>query len=205
MILIDVQNFLELPDWKKIQFKMTQSKFNNYPIQTKQQEYERRDLILQICSYFAMQDFKEFIDNISQITFDGLWPMAMELFITPRLLDILPYQKLLKFSYCNCCANYQGYNKQKIYSQLNKTKVHSIFGICTLAQNENYSKSLIRVSPYQRCVSWNPLRIYEQIIDFQIKSFLERKNNIYTYKDYKKDLNTIDIWDYFQNRYKTKG
>lgn len=204
MLKIDIDQFLELPDWKKIQLKMTQSKFNSYPIQTQEQEHDRKLAILNICAHFAMQDFDTFIEKTSQATLDGLWPMAMELFITPQLLDIIPYQYLLEFGNCYCCANFQGYNKIN-YRAVYNSNIIPLFGICKIAKDEGLSNTLTRVIPGQCCVAWNPLRMYEQIIDFRIRTLLKSKKLKYDYSDYKKDLNTIDLWDYFQNRYKARG
>lgn len=204
MFKMDINQFLELPDWKKIQLKMTQSKFNSYPIQTQEQEQERRLSILGICAHFAIQDFDTFILNISQSTLDGLWPRAMELFITPKLFDVVSINSLLDFGYCYCCEGFQGYNNTG-YRSIKNSKVTPLYGICRQARQEGLSKSLTRVNPNQRCISWNPLRMYEQIIDSRIKNTFAQKNISYYYEDYKKDLNTIDLWDYFQNRYKSRG
>jgi hypothetical protein len=204
MLKMDINQFLELPDWKKIELKMTQSKFNSYPIQTQEQEHDRRLSILSICAHFAMQDFDMFINSISQRTLDGLWPTAMELFITPHLLDVMPYTNLLEFGNCYCCQNFQGYNRIS-YRSVKKSSVIPLFGICVKAKNEGYSRALARVNPNQRCISWNPIVMYEQIIDFRIKNIFKQKRADYSYLDYKKDLATINIWDYFQNRYKAKG
>jgi hypothetical protein len=204
MLQMDIDQFLDLPDWKKIQLKMTQSKFNSYPIQTRQQEDNRREAILAICAHFAMQGYDSFINMISQRTLDGLWPTAMELFITPKLFDIISYINLLKFGHCYFCDHFQGHNKIS-YRSINKfnLKVTPLYGICLNAKNEGYSKALSRVIPNQRCVAWTPLAMYEQILDYHIKLILF--NSHYRYSDYIKDLNTIDIWDYFQNRYKARG
>lgn len=204
MIQIDVKQFLDLPDWKKIELKMTQSKFNSYPIQTEQQELHRRIGIFSICAHFAMQDFNVFMNTISQTTLDGLWPMAMELFITPRILDFISIDFFEKFGICYYCEDFQGYNKID-YRVRKKAKVRSIYGKCKQASEITENRSLMRVLPEQRCVSWNPLRLIEQIIDQKIKNLLEQKSSMYYYDDYKKDIKTIDLWDYFQNRYKSRG
>lgn len=201
---MDINQFLGLPDWKKIQLKLTQSKFNAYPIQTEEQQINRHESILGICAHFAMQDYDLFIETISQATLDGLWPMAMELFVTPRLLDIMPYNELLEFGHCYCCEHFQGHNTIT-YRSLRYAPVIPLFGICKRAKSEGYSKSLTRVTPDQRCVSWNPLKFYEDVIDYRIKRRTSQTNANYVYDDYHKDLNTVDLWHYFQNRYKSKG
>lgn len=198
---------MKLPDWKKIELKMTQSKFNSYPIQTEEQEYNRRISILNICAYFAMTDFDSFVDSLSQNSLDGIWPLAMELFVTPRLLDnkIVPYKELLTFGRCYCCENFGGHND--IYQpKLRNKKLIPLYGICmNTKDSKRFSGILSRVRPQQRCISWNPLKIYEQVIDFRIKKLFEKKYTSYRYEDYMIDLRTIDIWDFFQNKYKLKG
>lgn len=202
MIQMDVNQFLELPDWKKMELKMTQSKFNSYPIQTDEQELKRRISVLQICSHFAMKEFEEFINMISQKTLDGLWPIAMELFVTPRLLDNINFDDLLEFGNCYCCEYFQGYNKIHLRA-VKKSKVIPLLGICSRARSANLSKALMRVSPEQCCIAWNPKKMYEDTIDYRIKKRFAEIKSSYYYDDYQKDLKSIDIWDFFQNNYKS--
>ena len=201
MIGMDIQKFLDLPDWQKVELKRTQRKFNSYPMQTQKQELDRRVSVLTLCAHFAMKDYDTFIDQISQKTLDGLWPSAMELFVTPKLFDVIPIDLLTNFSYCYCCTSFIGYNKMH-YRAVKYSKVTPLYGICKLAKDEPMiERSLIRVNPKQRCVAWNPLRMYEQITDFHIKQFLNHQKTPYSYIDYQRDLKTINIFDYFQNRY----
>jgi hypothetical protein len=196
-----------LPDWRKIELKLTQSKFNNYPVQTIEQESTRRDAVLQICAYFAMVNFDEFVDTLHQNTFDGIWPLAMELFITPRLLDqgVTPYKQLLAFGKCYCCEHFKGYNNT-YQPVLGKKNIIPLYGVCSKTRiKKKYSRILSRVRPDQRCVSWNPMRIYQQAINARIKNLFDEKYTDYSYNDYLMDLKTIDIWDFFQNRYKLKS
>ena len=205
MIPADINQFLKLSDWKKIEFKLTQSKFNSYPLQTPEQENDRKKAVLQICAWFAMQDFDKFMKTISyQQSLDGLWPNAMELFVTPKLLDIMPYYEFLEFGSCYCCEHYQGYNKIN-YRSVKKSNIISLFGICKLIKNEEHSSVLNRVSPNQVCVSWNPLKMYEDIMDYRIRETCIQKNMLYSYEDYIQDINIVNLWDYFQNRYKSEG
>ena len=203
----DVQEFLQLPDWRKIELKLTQSKFNSYPVQTFEQENDRRTAVLKICAYFAMVNFDEFVETLHQNSFDGIWPFAMELFVTPRLLDryVTPYKELLVFSRCYCCKHFKGYNNT-YQPVLNKKKIVPLYGVCLNTRiRKKYSKILSRVRPDQRCVSWNPIKIYQQAINARIKNLFMKKYTDYQYEDYLMDLRTIDIWDFFQNKYKTKS
>lgn len=202
MLQMDVKQFLELPDWKKVQLKLSNVKFNNYPIQTEEQELKRRISVLSLCSHFAMQDTFTFINSISQSTLDGLWPSAMELFVTPKSLEYIPLNILFRFGYCYCCNNFQGYNRIHYDRIIKNSNIYPMYGICALAKEDKLPSNLIRVSPQQRCVAWNPLRMYEQITDYQIKKWFQDQSKEYSYKDYKKDLETISLFDYFQNRYK---
>lgn len=201
---MDIDQFLGLPDWRKVELKCTNTKFNSYPIQTQEEENIRRVSILSICAHFAMQNYKYFIENISQATLDGLWPSAMELFVTPKFLNHLPFNILTKYGYCYCCESYQGYNKTS-FRTMKTTKQKSImplYGICKQAQRNIKQKNLIRVTPFQRCVTWQPLRMYEQIIDYDIKLWFERNYRIYHFEDYQLDLRNIYLFDYLQNNYK---
>ena len=205
MIQMDINQFLELPDWKKIELKMAQNKYIRYPVQTDEQELNRRISVLQICSHFAMQEFNEFINTISQKTLDGLWPIAMELFVTPKLLDdsVMDWHDLLEFSNCYCCEYFHGFNKVHIRA-IRRSKIIPLFGICGCADNSDLSKALTRVSPDQRCIAWNPKKMYEDTIDYRIKKRFAQTQSTYYYDDYQKDLKTIDIWTYFQNNYKSR-
>jgi hypothetical protein len=137
-------------------------------------------------------------------TLDGLWPSAMELFVTPKFLSYVPVRLLTNYGYCYCCENYQGYNKTSFRTMnSNKRKViQPLYGICKLAKRQISQSNLIRVTPYQRCVAWQPLRMYEQIIDYHIELWFDKNYRKYHIEDYMIDLRTIYLFDYLQNKYK---
>ena len=72
MLQMDVKQFLELTDWKKVQLKLSNVKFNNYPIQTEEQELKRRISVLSLCSHFAMQDTFTFINSVVAVLITSL-------------------------------------------------------------------------------------------------------------------------------------
>lgn len=207
---LDIDTFLNLPDWRKVQLKIKYGKFNDYPIQTIEEENNRINGLIAMCAHFANKSFDDYIEskngfNISAIR---LWPLAMDLFITPKLFDVINVRKLCHFGYCICCQYFVGINKLHRSKNV-KRNVVSIYGDCALINKRKFryrhiknNETFKRVKPYFRCIAWNPLEIYVSLTDIYIKKVLTEENkNRYDYEDYKKDLNLINIKDYFINQY----
>lgn len=201
---IDYKQFLELPDWKKMRLIDKKEQFRKFPIQTKEQESRRKIAILKICAHFTMQSFNDFIMNNDTSYFNlyALWPKAVDLFITPKLLDVVPINMFTYYGNCYCCENFNGCNKM-CFGLVQKSNVVPIYGICAeLVMDRGLTPNFYRVTPDKVCTVWNPLPFYEQILDYNIKKlFAENKTNGYEYKDYKMDMKNISFWKYFAGFY----
>lgn len=202
----DIIQFLKLPDWKKISCKINYPKFNSYPIQTKEQEHKRSEMLYALCAHFAMMNYDEFINSLSS-PIDDIWPRAMELFITPTLLDLVNLNTLIKYAYCPFCEYYAGLRIQpRIWDRMNRFKVIPVYGRCDIIENTNNNINLGHISSHvsimQRCPGWNPIPMIESTIDLNIKKLFASENFPYYYSDYKKDLEYLDLWDFLRNRYR---
>lgn len=200
--------FIKLPDWKKFELKNKDRKFfKKYPVMTKEQEYKRWSILVNLCTYFSQINLDE-----QTVSFDleEIWPEALSLFITPKLLEIFPMDLILEFGKCYFCKHYKGHNKIP-YKELEKINVTFLYGICNI---DNYDPSdpygiynddssyfafsyEDRVIPLMNCCQfWTPNLFNETIIEHRIKKFLEENKN-YDYDDYKLDLRRIKLWDFF--------
>lgn len=208
---MDVDNFLNLPDWQKIELKRTTYGLNRFPLQTLEQELNRRVVMLEICALFNNRPYYEFVSGINQSTLDGLWPTGMELFITPRLLDVMPVFVMTEYAMCYCCKHYCGYSGSHYLLRrefAGKRKVISLFGSCQLAKEviNPINQDLIRVQPEHRCIGWFPTIFYSHATEMKIKRWLKNPEIDYAYEDYMRDLGLVNIFDFFQNRYRrTRG
>ena len=59
-----------------------------------------------------------------------------------------------------------------------------------------------RVSPFQRCMFWNPVPMVDDLIDVKIKKMFTNANLPYYYDDYINDLSYVDFWSFLLNRYR---
>lgn len=209
----DVDRFLKLPDWKKISYKVSHPKFDNYPIQTKEQETHRIEMLYAICAHFAMLNYDAFLESLTNPIRD-VWPNAMELFVTPTLLDFVELKTLVEYGYCPFCEYYDGYRVQpRMWSRIAKSKIIPVYGRCTVIEKDTQNFEIIKnmlyvnnisdhVSSHQRCYCWNPISMIEGIIDLKIKKLIASNKFPYYYSDYRNDLHYLNLWDFLQNRYR---
>lgn len=181
-----------------------------------------------LCDSYA---FAEFMEERNNNDIFGYWPNTLSLFITPRLLDIYPVENITNFGYCTTCISYRGYNKisktmidffhedatqyqkhRKPYESkiLKRNKVLALYGKCSHIryphippQYEHKEESLNRVHPFFRCVAWNPSVLYKQIIFSRIIKYLNEYDHIYSNEDYGSDIEYINIFEYFADKYKS--
>ena len=205
MFELNINQFLTLPDWKKIQLWTKEKAFKKYPFQTKEQEFNRKIIILKICSFFLMEE--EFSDYVDLIDYDSIdikriqnfhWPSLIEHYLTPKFLDILPeyFYYFFEHAMCYCCDHFIGYNKRTILS-VEKTPIIPLYGICEQMRNSNFEN--FRVFPTTRCSLWSPKQFYECLLRIKAKKIIEKNNGSYQYSEYEKDLKFIHFWTYFKN------
>lgn len=194
--------YLELPDWKKVGLKIGRSDFSTYPLQTKEQRNNRKYQILRLCAYFQFIKTNAFIRNHrnhNENTLDGVWNPTMEKWITPRSLDIINFPQLISdYAICYACEHYGSYRNSH-YMLRTKMKKHRKIvpfnGVCTHEVRYGFI-----IDPEFRCENWSPFWFYQKIIDNRIKRILNKSE--YSIKDYEKDLDCVDLFDYFQDRYR---
>jgi len=195
-----IQDFLILPDWIKVQLKMSEKHYFSYPFMTEEEEQRRKEKIYLIASHFSKISFNDLTNNPTY-TLDDTWPYILEKFITPKLLDIAPIEFWCNFGHCYFCAHWKGYKKIH-YKLLIKKKIKKIIpfsGICRIQKKEDKRRNLISNS-FDCCNLWLPDRLYQQIFMIEIENFLNIHSS-YTHEDYVYDLHNINIWDYFFNKY----
>lgn len=195
-----VQDFLTLPDWIKVQLKMSEKHYSSYPFMTDEEEQRRKEKIYLIASHFSKINFNDLINNPAY-TLDDTWPYILEKFITPKLLDLASIEFWCSFGHCYFCAHWKGYKKTH-YKLLLKNKVKKIIpfsGICRIKKGKDKRRNLISNS-FDCCNVWLPDRLYQQIFMLKIERFLNN-NDSYTNEDYIYDLHNINIWDYFFDKY----
>ena len=205
--VMDYDGFLELPDHQKVELKLCQSKFANFPLMSNETFSARQSLIYHIAAHFGKMDVRELMSDPSK-TLDNAWPRYFELIITPRLLDYLDLEFFTRYGMCYCCKHYIGYNHMH-YKMLGRkgNKVIPISGRCKQQFNdvEEYKtkrKRFTIVTPDYRCHMWYPFALFYNSLQYQIMdNVIEAKGSTYSYNDYALDLKYIDFWRYFFNKY----
>jgi hypothetical protein len=199
---MDIKNFLQLPDWKKIQLKMQDSKFKDFPVMNDYQSGERKLKILRICAYFSRYTPKEMLElaTSGQVNPGEYWPIFFEMLITPKLLDLISVEDVTtKLSNCYTCQNWNGYNKKDL-KILHKSNVKPMLGLCEKDDPEDpeYDKRLNVVGPFDKCQFWSPQRLY--VTRFKNKIYSIIQENDYALEDFNKDK-FINLWGYINNAY----
>jgi hypothetical protein len=195
-----IQDFLILPDWIKVQLKMSEKSYSAYPFMTDEEEQNRKEKIYLIASHFSQISFEELTEN-PKYTLDDTWPYILEKFITPKLLGLLPIDFWSRFGFCFFCINWNGYKKMhyKILSKNKYKKIIPFSGKCKIRKSNDKRKILITNS-FNCCNRWIPEKLFQQIFSIDIENFL-KKNNFYNFEDYIYDLHNVNIWDYFFDKY----
>lgn len=196
-----IQKFLTLPDWKKVELKLNDEKYFTYPFMTDEEEQRRKEKIYLIASYYSKISFEDLTEN-PDYSLDNTWPSILERFMTPKLLDYAPLEFWCQFGCCYCCAHWRG-SKKSHFKLIFKKKSNGPFplsGICA-AQRSKKDKRKSLITKYNHCCStWLPNRLYQSIYSVNIERGL-KNNKEYKLKDYQRDLSTINIWDYFFDKY----
>lgn len=195
-----IQDFLILPDWIKVQLKMSEESYSTYPFMTDEEEQRRKEKIYLIASHFSQTNFDVLTDNPAY-TLDDTWPYILEKFITPKLLDLVPTNFWCKFGFCFFCAHWGGYKKIhfKLLLKNKFKKVIPFSGKCRIQKFNDRRRTLVSNAAHC-CNLWLPDRIYQTIYSIEIEKFLQH-NNLYNNEDYVYDLHNINIWDYFFDKY----
>jgi len=210
MIIKDEIEFLNLPDWKKVHLKISYSKFINYRLMTEEQEFTRRQKIYKIASHYGHVDL-DILQNDSNITLDNSWPKNVEKFITPKLLDLFNTNWFCKFGYCFFCNYFDGFNKMHFkffFAKIPKNQTVPFSGRCkhilnrTISNDSSaYGRKRNFVDPRFSCFLWEPMQLYFQIIQMNIANKLDQFNSNYHIRDYVYDLQNVNLWNYFFNKY----
>jgi hypothetical protein len=191
----EMEEFLKLPDWKKMQLKKIATKYNNYPVMTKEQESLRIVKIFQITCHFGNMPL-DTIENNPFLSVEGMWPKAYELFLTPRLLDEFDINFIINISYCLFCSFWKGYRKEFLkLSSIKNIKVLPISGHCLLAVAKYGMNRQSMVSPHSKCPAWAPTKFFSQLIIQHILTHLNKTS--YTSIEFLKDKKLISFWEYF--------
>ena len=196
-----IQDFLILPDWKKVELKINDQKYFTYPFMTNEEEYRRKEKIYQITSHYSKISFEDLTEH-PDYTLDDTWPSILERFMTPKLLDFAPLDFWCQFGYCYCCTHWRGLKKThfKLIARNKSNGPFPFSGICA-AQRSKKDKRKRLIAKYTDCCStWLPNRLYQSIYTVSIEKGL-KNNKLYNLKDYQRDLSTINIWDYFFDKY----
>jgi hypothetical protein len=195
-----IQDFLTLPDWIKVQLKMSEKGYSSYPFMTDEEEQTRKEKIYLIASHFSKISFKELTEDPSY-TLDDTWPYALEKFITPKLLGYVSIDFWCRFGFCYFCAHWGGYKKThfKLILKNKFKKIIPFSGKCRIRRSEDRRRILI-TGFNQCCNMWMPERLYQQIYSIDIERLL-KQNSLYEYDDYVYDLHNVNIWDYFFDKY----
>lgn len=188
--ITNLDTFLRLPDWKKVELKIKDWKYRNYPLMTQEQENTRINKIFQIILLFN-KDLN--LQNQEQVNLRGYWPVFLESIITPRLLDLLPLELFINdFSNCVHCRSFIGFNKNHI--KMKQPKVIPLKGFCDNDMKQKH------INPRNSCNLWIPANLIMQIIHKRIEDFLINCEE-YSFEEYKEDLINICFWDYFFDEY----
>lgn len=199
-----IQDFLILPDWIKVQLKISEQIYSTYPFMTDEEEQTRKEKIYTIASHFSKIDFEDLTEN-PKYTLDDTWPYTLEKYITPKLLGLFSVNFWCKFGFCYFCNHWTGYKKLH-YKMLLKNRFKKVIpfsGKC----NMNYPKDKRRkqvTNAAHCCAKWLPDNLYNSIITYQIEEILKNKKLKYNYEDYIYDLHNINLWDYFFDKYSAK-
>jgi len=186
----NLDDFLLLPDWKKVELKIKSRKYVNYPLMTQEQENTRINKILQIVLLFN-KDIN--LQDHEQVSLQGHWPIFLESIITPKLLDVLPLELFINsFGNCLHCRSFIGFNKNHIKTK--RPKIIPLKGFCDNDMKQKY------INPQNACNLWIPANFIMQIIHKRIGAFLSNCGE-YSFEEYKEDLMNICFWDYFFDTY----
>jgi hypothetical protein len=190
----EVEVFLKLPDWKKMELRRG-AKYTNFPLMTKDQEIDRTLKIFSVLCHFGNTTVND-IDNSPFMSLDGMWPKSYDWFLTPRLLDSFDINFILKLSYCLYCRFWEGHRKEfiKIY-RLNAIKVLPISGYCVRAIPFYGRKRESMIAPNAKCAKWEPADFYKQVIMQRILTEIEKIG--YSHEEFLKDKKHVDFWDFF--------
>jgi hypothetical protein len=199
-----IQDFLILPDWKKVQLKINEKRYLTYPYMTNEEEQRRKEKIYMIASHFSKVDFNDLIEN-PIYTLDDTWPLLLEKFITPKLLDLVPIEFWCQFGQCYFCAHRRGDKKThfKLILKKKSLKAFPLSNYCRIKKSRSDKRRNLIVRYNHCCSVWLPDRLYQGIYSINIENFL-KFNNFYSLKDYISDLRNINIWDYFFDKYSTE-
>lgn len=196
-----IQDFLILPDWRKVQLKMNEERYLTYPYMTNEEEQQRKYKIYVIASHFSKVAFDDLVENPAY-TLDDTWPHILEKFITPKLLDIIPLKFWCQFGKCYFCAHWRGCKKTyfKLIFKKRSNKAFPFSNYCRIKKSKTDKRRNLIVKYDHCCNVWLPDQLYQQIYLINIEKFL-MSNDSYNIGDYIYDLRKINMWDYFFNKY----
>ena len=120
---LTVENFLKLPDWKKVELKKKKECFSSMPLMTEEEKERRTWVLFEIAAHFNKKDVQEIIDS-GQDPLD-LIPYFLKSLLFPKLLDMLytgRHDNMIKeLGICYTCTAYE------CYSGLHYKKIVSLF------------------------------------------------------------------------------
>lgn len=185
-------------DYHRKQLKICREDLSSLPVMPEDLREERYEKMMDLCEHFATTAKDRDDENMFHF-----WPMYLNLFMTPRLFDIIPNSWFTQeFGFCFACDHFKGQKKghHRFFHSLKNRKVIGLFGKCEKHKKSKSPVSISRynnhVMPIYRCKGWEPSPFYEQLLRHRITNLFICGEEDYTYEMFVKEVDKIDVFDF---------
>lgn len=214
---VSLNKFIQLPDWKKVELKVSDDFYSSYPMMEMEVEDSRIEKALIICAHYQNKSIEDFVIDRKH-SLDNYWPHWVGSFITPRLLDVVPIDVLLdKVGNCSACKYFKGKRATQVR---NSTPVIPLRGKCSFHLFGAEHKTEEIWFFHDRKPTEDELKEVEQDLFkkpndvcayFELRHTKKKEFRLmiekycvdggYSLKDYFQDTENISFWHYFYNTY----